>query len=313
MILTELPDLLPRPPTLANAAFRRWFYERWGRENAIILGRARRAEFPPFRQALSIKRAWGGHEDYLLDSRRLRVDEAHCLVLNEGAEYGARIESAGPVTSMAVFFRPNMAQELAAAAFLSGAAVLDRGLDPPQRPSGFGEHLRLVTAGLERRLCALRDAVLAGEDDEQWLEEELQDLLWEMWAAELGWRRRGLVLTGMCRSAYAELLSRVDRATDFMLSCHTQSITLDEIAAAARLSKYHLVRVFREVHAITPMVFLNRQRAFTAQRLIEQGGLGLDEVARVCGFGSRQTLFRQLRRHCGGGGRSLRGLATTCP
>ena len=42
MILTELPDLPPRPETPANAAFRRDYVARWGKENTVLCGRTRR-------------------------------------------------------------------------------------------------------------------------------------------------------------------------------------------------------------------------------------------------------------------------------
>lgn len=36
MILTEMPDLPPRPLTAANAAFRADYFARWGKENLIL-------------------------------------------------------------------------------------------------------------------------------------------------------------------------------------------------------------------------------------------------------------------------------------
>lgn len=306
MILKQLPDLSPRPSTPAQAEFRRWFYERWGRENAIILGRATRAEYPPFTQTLSIKRAWGGSEDYLLRGRRLAVGGTYCLILNEGAHYGARIASPTPVTSMAVFFRPRVAQELAGAAAQSPQQMLDTEQQAPLSECSFAEHLRPLSPALDHRLSRMRDAVIAGEDDEQWLEEQVQALLWEMLASERGWRSRGLALADLCRSAHVELLARLDRVTDYMISCHAQPLTLDELAVVARLSKFHFVRLFRRVHGVTPMAFLARLRTRAAERLVLDTTLALDEVAELSGFGSRQTLFRQLRRYSGDGGRALR-------
>lgn len=306
MILRELPTLLPQPATPANAAFRRWFYERWGRENAVILGRATHVEFPPYTQALSVKRAWGGQEDYLLPARRLAVDDEHFLILNDGGHYGARIESPTPVLSMAVFFRPGMAAGVAAAARRGSGGLLDEEADETLPCGGFAEHLRPLDAATGPLFEALRDAILAGEDDEQWLEERLQELLQALLRGEPGWRGRSLRLAEVCRSAHAELLARVDRATDYLLSCHTQPLTLDDIAAAGRLSKYHLVRVFRQVHGVTPMTLVARTRARTAVRLLRDTALTLEEIAELSGFGSRHTLFRQLRRHCGDGGRRLR-------
>ncbi len=306
MILREFPDLPPRPETPSNAPYRRRFYERWGRENALLLCAGSRVEYVPYTQTLSIKCAWGGPEHYLLRSRRLAVDADHYLILDEGSHYGARIANPTPVTSMAVFFRPGMADELLAAASMSSERALDREHEAARRASSFAEHLRPHDGVVSPRLASLRAAVEAGEDDEGWLEERLQALLWAMFDAEPGFRQRGRRLAGTSRSTHAELLTRIDRAADYIVSCHAEPMALDDIAAVARLSKYHLVRLFRQVHGLTPFAFLARKRAKVARELIEASDLGLNEIVELSGFGSRYTMFRQLRTHCGGSGRALR-------
>ena len=57
MILREMPDLPPRPATAAHAPFRRWFYGRRGRENALGCGRTRRAGHRAPPQTLAVKAA----------------------------------------------------------------------------------------------------------------------------------------------------------------------------------------------------------------------------------------------------------------
>jgi AraC-like DNA-binding protein len=314
MILRELPDLAPRPLTAANAGFRQWFAAHWGRENAIVMGRSTDVEFPAHTQTLSIKRAWGGDgEDYLLPGRRLRVDAGHSLILNQGGHYGARIRSREPVLSFGVFFRPDMAGELAHAARQSLPQALSADGETGRLATGFAEHLRPADGRLGAALDGLRDAVLAGRGaqpgdagDEAWLEESLQALLWQMLEAEPGWQARSQRLAALSRSQHAELLARIDRATDLMLSSSHQPLTLDELATAARLSKYHFVRCFRALQGCTPMAWLARVRTEHALRLLADAALTLDEVAALSGLGSRQTLFRQLRRLGGAGGQALR-------
>ncbi|MGM9484074.1 helix-turn-helix domain-containing protein [Roseateles sp. NT4] len=314
MILRDLPDLAPRPLTATNAGFRQWFAEHWGRENAIVMGWSREVEFPPHTQTLSIKRAWGGEgEDYLLTDRRLRVDAGHCLILNQGGHYGARIQSREPVLSFGVFFRPGMAAEMAHAARQSLPQALAADGELGSLALGFAEHLRPAGGALGAELASLRDAVLAGRgeslgdaDDEAWLEERLQSLLWRMLEAEPGWRSRSGQLAGLSRGQHAELLARLDRATDYMLSCQAEALSLDDIAAVARLSKYHFVRCFRALQGCTPMAWLARQRTEQALRLLQDATLSLDEVAARSGLGSRQTLFRQLKRRGGASGQALR-------
>jgi AraC-like DNA-binding protein len=306
MILDQFPDLAPRPLTPRNAGFRAWFAQRWGRENLAVLGCASKSAYAPYRSLLSIKFCWDGIEHYELDGRRLAVGAQRYLVVNDGASAGVEIDSPLPVTSLAVFFRPGMADELRADLLRGDASGLDCENELGRASGEFAPHLRPMTPALAQSLARLRDAIRGGLDDEAWLEERLQLLLALLLAADRGWQRRRELLSARSKSAHAELLARVDRATDFILSCHRHALTLDDVAAHARLSKYHLVRVFREVHGVTPMDFLARQRSRVAAQLITRTGLALDEVASLSGFGSRQTMYRQLRRHRGAGAQALR-------
>jgi AraC-like DNA-binding protein len=308
MILREYPDLPPRPATSANGDFRRWFIERWGRENAVIFGRTRVAEYPDHTQTLSIKTAWNGSEHYYLGNRRVCVDDDSYLVLNEGDHYGSQVCSHQPIESLCIFFRPRMAIEVAAAMVQTASAALDAGSSSAGAPASmnFAENLRPHDHRVSPKLAAIAHGIRAGEADEDWLEEQLLQLLALMLGAEPGFRARSMRVADLSPSAHAELLSRVDRATDLILSSYADPITLGDMAAAARLSKFHLVRVFRAVHGVTPHAFLSRKRAEVARRLLLRGDASVADVAAEAGFGSRHSMFRHLRSQFGAGAQALR-------
>ena len=98
MLLRSMPDLSPR-----NQRFRDWFYARWGRENCLILGRTRHAEYDRYRQRLSIKMARGGSERYFIDGRSVAVDDDSYLVLNDNRSYGSVIDADTEVESFSIF------------------------------------------------------------------------------------------------------------------------------------------------------------------------------------------------------------------
>jgi hypothetical protein len=135
MILREMP-------ALSNEPFRAWFYSRWGKENCLVTGRTRCAEYPLYQQRLSIKAAWGGQESYFVDGRRLAIDDDTFMILNDGRTYGSSLRSATPVTSFAIFFRPGMAEEIARTLSSSDEALLEH--PDAQRPGSieFAEHIR---------------------------------------------------------------------------------------------------------------------------------------------------------------------------
>lgn len=296
MILTRLPDLPPGPETAGNRAFRRWFYSRWGRENAVVCGYARRAEYATLTQRLSVKAVFGGREQYLLPHREIAVDDDTYLVLNEGAAYGSRISGTRAAFSLAVFFRTGMVEEVVRARMRPIDEALSGHAERRQEVR-FSEHLRAHDPGVSRRLRALASVVMAGERDEDWLEQALCDLADALLEAESIGRAVEQRLDATRASTRRELARRLRLAADFIASCHTQKVTLAEIARSACLSRFHLIRHFRQLYGMTPHAFLVARRTRTARRLIARGEGNAEIVALASGFGSRHALQRALKRY----------------
>lgn len=297
MILTQLPDLPPRPETAANAAFRRGFYQRWGRENAIVCGRAASAEYSAIPQCLSIKAAFGGAERYLLLDREVSVDDDSLLILNEGRTYGSRLAARRPAESFAVFFRPGLLAQVRAAR----GQVLAQQLDDPLLSAApqdfvFSEHLRPHGPTVSPRLAALRAAVLAGERSEDWLEQQLLLLASAMLDLEADDDHALRRLPAARASTRQELARRLRRAADCIESDYQQPLTLDHLADVACLSRFHFLRHFSQLQGLTPYACLMRKRAQAARRLIAGGDTDREAVAQQCGFGTRWALQRALQR-----------------
>lgn len=82
------------------------------------------------------------------------------------------------------------------------------------------------------------------------------------------------------------LLTPVDRAVRFIRDNYAQSLDLDELARASRLSKGHFVRLFRERFGRTPMAYLSDYRLDRAAYLLVHTDLTASEAAFQCGFES---------------------------
>ncbi|MCW5634466.1 MAG: helix-turn-helix transcriptional regulator [Rubrivivax sp.] len=310
MILTQLPDLPPRPLTAGNAEFRRRFYARWGRENAVVCGRARHAEYAEHPQTLSLKMAGGGRERYLLGPRDVVVDDDSYLVLDEGARYGSVLSvdgtpRGGPAWTFAIFFRPGLAADVAAARTQRTDAALELAGVEARAPA-FAPHLRPHGDAVSAGLRAIARAIAAGERDELWLEEQCVALLATLLGAEAragagrgeGAPAHGTAGRAAPRAAQrAELRRRLHLAADFMHAHHAEPLTLDQLAAEACLSRYHFVREFARAFGLSPHAWLTRKRARVAWRLLARGETDREAVALRCGFGSRWSLARALARH----------------
>ncbi len=307
MVLREFPEFLARKNgSAADAARRQGFFSRWQSENVIIAARVRYAQFGPFKHRLSVKAAWNGREHYYLPERRLTVDDDTYLILNEGQSYASAVLEPAPIDSFSVFFRGGLADEVFGSMATPPVRALDDGAEAARRAPLFAEHLRAHDETVTPVLESIRNSVAAGIDDELHYEERLVRLLECLLAAENDFRRSAERFEAARTATRVELHRRVMLAADFIHSNYTRPIVLDDIAGAAHLSKYYLVRLFSEVHGLAPHGFLLRKRVAAARRLLTGSAMDVNEVAEATGLGTRWSLYRQLRKQLGVNAQGLR-------
>ena len=247
-----------------------------------------------------------GIETYFVDRRRVTVSDDTYLVLNEGRVYGSVLEAPREAYSFSIFFRPALAQEVAGDLRRSLATVLDDGPQTLAVPTEFDEALRAHDSGVTPVLRFIQRQIAAGVRDEHWLEEQCQFLLARLIAAQRK-RQRPFPdeFAAMRPGKRAELLRRMECATDFMHAHLDAEISLKDIAAAAHLSRFHFLRLFQLIHARTPVAELRGLRIRRALALLETTSLTTDEIAARVGM-SRIALWRNLCQTKQAGARELR-------
>ena len=90
----------------------------------------------------------------------------------------------------------------------------------------------------------------------------------------------------------------VRRARRHLSERWDQRVTLAELAAAAGLSRFELVRRFREQNGVTPHAFQSNLRVDHARRLLAAGEAPA-AVAAACGFADQPHLTRVFKRAVG--------------
>lgn len=85
----------------------------------------------------------------------------------------------------------------------------------------------------------------------------------------------------------------------WMLENISEPLTLERMAAHARMSQRTFVRRFQAESGISPLQWLIHQRVLLAQRLLETADDSLERLAGRCGFGSALVLRRHFRRALG--------------
>jgi AraC-like DNA-binding protein len=90
----------------------------------------------------------------------------------------------------------------------------------------------------------------------------------------------------------------VRRVRQYLEQHYAQHIALDDLAAVARLSPFHLLRVFRSEVGLPPHAYLTYVRVRQAQRLL-LADLPIADVAAQTGFADQSHLTRHFKRIVG--------------
>jgi AraC family transcriptional regulator len=306
---------LPRPEDLMrDCEFRRAWYKVWGKVNTILCSPSETdAEYIAYTQRLSIKACWGGTERYFIDNRILNVDDDSYLIFNDRRKYASSIKSERPVRSFSIFFRPGFAEEVLGGMLTPQDRILDRRGESEHAVVEFAEHLRphdrLVTPVL--RYIAYH--VDKGVDDEAWYEEQLSFLLERMLSSHRLTAQAIQSLPASRSAKRQELFRRLSWGRDFVHANYHRTITIDDMARAACLSKFHFIRLFHALEGVTPYRYLQQKRVAAAQRLLAVTKLTHVEIAEQVGFDHRSTMFRHLRRVTGQSGRRWRHRGADVP
>ena len=285
-------------PVAWDPALRQRFHTGWGEENVIVAARARDASYPDQAHPLSIRAVSCGEEQYFVDGRRLVVDEDTFLILNANRSYGSCVKAVRPVHSFSIFFRAGLLADVQRTQREPMDALLEDPLPDNDPTVEFSERIRLHDHSVSPVLRHIFMNISAGVSDDLWIDEQLQFLMQRMLKLHQRDLTQAQHISSVRASTRKELYRRVGLAVSFIHSNYRAAIDLKAIASASGMSRFHLLRTFKDVFGLTPSVYLNTQRTRVAARMLQTTSLTHSVVAQHVGFGARTTLCRHLREHC---------------
>ena len=226
--------------------------------------------------AFSVKWAPAGRVAYRCEGDDHLVRPDGLMLLNAGQPYEMAFR--GPSETFCLFFSEDLVRQ----AWRGEAAEFPNLIF---RPS-FG-----------RDLAQVRDDLTDGETWPDDLEARLL-LILDAAVATARTHRGEARRTGAAKaSTRARLLARLDVAR--ALIADGEAGNLDQVAHAAGLSKFHLVRLFKAAFGETPMKYAERLRLDRAAERLRTSGVLVDEIAYGAGYDSPSAFGRAFRRRFG--------------
>ncbi|MFD5080034.1 helix-turn-helix domain-containing protein [Streptomyces sp. NPDC058371] len=91
----------------------------------------------------------------------------------------------------------------------------------------------------------------------------------------------------------------VERAVQIMRERYAEPLSLDDIARAVLVSKFHLLRIFSQVTGVTPGRFLSAVRIGEAKRLLQNSDLGVATISSAVGYNSTGSFTSRFTESVG--------------
>jgi AraC family transcriptional regulator len=263
---------------------------------------------------LSLKCMFNGRALYRIDRAQFSVDDGGYLILNDGQPYSIEIASPTLVETFVLWFPRGWAEEVLRSSTITTENLLSEPANDSAMNASFFERYTPHDKAVSPKVHALRAAAKGKEIiDDEWLEEKLRELL-----ASMLWTQRAIKcdvgnLPAVRASTRDELWRRVNRARDFLHAHLGSPIALSDVAAAACLSPFHLLRTFQAAFRQTPHQYLSRCRLDRAKFLLEKTRIPVTNICLECGFTSLGSFSALFHKSCGTSPRAWRtshGVAT---
>jgi AraC-like DNA-binding protein len=237
-----------------------------------------------------------GRVRYQFGNRDLWIDDDVLLVVNGGHWQRVSIDEPQPTEVLQLFFPDCLLRDV----YRNSTSCADALLTNPmgyaavetELLEGLLRHSRRLTSALH----FVRHCVRTSDVSAEWLDEQAHFLLDSLLALQQRRERQIQALQCVRRATRIELYRRAARAADWIDSQYAGNCGLDELAAVACLSKFHLLRLFKQIYGVTPQSYKEQRRVLAARRLQRSSALSMAEIAERVGYASAASLRVQLGR-----------------
>jgi AraC family transcriptional regulator len=270
-------------------------------QSGALIMRSNNLESEDHVSRLSIRCVLNSYQYYRLGSHDHMIGPENYLVINKGQTYRTAFKAAHPVEMMLVAFQPGFAEQVLYSAVTPADILLDNPHEPNPLPVTFFEQAYPQDDYITRTFSFLKYYI--DQDAGERLPVDM-DALYTGLLMRLLHNHRDIYrtiekLSPAKRSTRVELYRRLSLAKDYIDAHVHTDIPLELAAHEACLSKYHFLRMFREVYGQTPHRYIMHQRLRRAQFLLRSTSDSVSTICRTVGFEDPGSFGRLFRRTFG--------------
>ena len=266
-------------------------------DNVVIHSRFTHFEKRVKDSGLSIKLGHIGEEHYFIDDQKYTIRPGRFLVINRHRSFDCYLRSETPVEALCFYLSEPVIRETAAQLNRKPEAILDDPFLVVEETPDFLEKIYHVRENeLGEFLAAIKPVLVSGQPMD--FESLYFTLAEKLLRSQQHIERQLQGITAKRRSTREELYRRLCIARQYILENFHKDIQLDALSREAALSKYHLLRTYKEAFGTTPYRQVLDLRLEASKALLA-GGYTLEEIAYRLGFSDRRSFTKSFKKAFG--------------
>lgn len=268
-------------------------------DNVVIHSRLRFFKKEITDSGLSIKLGHQGTEHYWINGQHRAVSRGNYLLVNRHSSFRCMLNTPEPVEAFCLYLSKSTVQKVAYGLQHSERELLDAPtVRRDSEPAFFENIYRTDQDQLGHFLERHRNMLIQGQlpEDGSFFYTLAEQLLLSQNQIHHQINR----IAASQASTREELYRRLCIARDYIHDNFRREITLDGIARKALLSKYHLLRSYKQTFSITPyQLVLQLRLQASAKMIIQQQQTSLEEIATNTGFSDRRSFTKAFKKAYG--------------
>jgi AraC family transcriptional regulator len=234
-------------------------------------------------------------ESYVeVDNKTTLIKPGFFYITNQEQLYTLGIEKQKAET-----FNIHFGQDFAEQIFLSLSKTTEYLLDNndlTERPGAVRFHNRLSQRDTEFENII---ASLKSEHSKVKIEEHLFTLIKILLTKEKAYSKSLNRISTVRSITKAEIVRKMTTAKDFIYSNYDKNFSIEDVASASCMSKFHFLRLFKEAFGITPGEFIDDLRISKAKETLKNTTLDVHELAKSLGYENSSSFSRMFFRKVG--------------
>lgn len=266
-------------------------------EKMVIHSQVKEFEKKVDNSGLSIKLSLKGKEHYTINKETFTITPGNYLLVNKHQQFDCHVHAKEATEGFCIYLKMDLVREVYADIYKTSQAKLDSPTHIPIQQLTFLEKIYALGENelglyLQQFVHHFREH---GHEVALQTDSFYYNLAEKLLQSQLHINQQINQLSSSKKATREELFLRLSQCRNFIFDNFTAPIQLDDLSRVALLSKYHLLRTYKQVFGITPYQQVLQLRLQKAKELVLQD-YSLEEVAFQLGFSDRRSFTKAFKK-----------------